>query len=118
MNQLKELLVDLVKVEGITAAVVVGRDGFVIEGVTQHGGTDTEAVGAVISTGIGSSEVIGRELEVGNMTQGMIEYDNGIVVMSLLGPDAILAVVAQPSANLGNVRYQIRKRAEAIQSSL
>lgn len=118
MNQLKELLVDLVKVEGITAAVVVGRDGFVIEGVTQHEGTDTEAVGAVISTGIGSSEVIGRELEVGNMTQGMIEYDNGIVVMSLLGPDAILAVVAQPSANLGNVRYQIRKRAEAIQSSL
>ena len=33
MPSLKNQLNDLVKVEGINAAVVVGRDGFVIEGM-------------------------------------------------------------------------------------
>jgi predicted regulator of Ras-like GTPase activity (Roadblock/LC7/MglB family) len=38
MPSLKEQLSDFLKVEGITAAVVVGRDGFVIEGMSSDGG--------------------------------------------------------------------------------
>ena len=30
MSQLKDVLVDLAKVEGVLAALVVGRDGFVV----------------------------------------------------------------------------------------
>ena len=74
--------------------------------------------GAVISTGIGSSEVMGRELEVGAMTLGMVEYDDGLIVMALLGEDAIVAVVADLNANLGNVRFQIKKRLKAIEKAL
>jgi predicted regulator of Ras-like GTPase activity (Roadblock/LC7/MglB family) len=118
MANLKAQLNDLVKVEGINTAVVVGRDGFVIEGISTVGRMDIEAVGAVISTGIGTSEVMGRELNVGAMSQGMVEYDNGILVMSFLGRDAVLAVVADLSANLGNVRYQVKKRTPEIISSI
>lgn len=118
MAELKELLNDLVTVQGIEAVVVVGRDGFVIDGVTRSGALDTDAVGAVISTGIGSSEVMGRELAVGDMTQAMFEYKGGMIVLALLGMDAILAVVADLNANLGNVRYQLKKRAPAIEQAL
>lgn len=118
MASLRDLLKDLITVEGIVSAVVAGRDGFVIDGVTRAGGLDIEAVGAVISTGIGSSEVMGRELNVGTMTQGMLEYTGGIIVTALLGADAILAVVADLHANLGNVRYQLKKRAPSIEQSL
>jgi uncharacterized protein len=118
MASLKELLKDMVQVEGITTAVVVGRDGFVIEGITTAGTMDIEAVGAVVSTGIGSSEVMGRELNVGRMTQGLVEYENGIITISFLGKDAILAVVAGLNANLGNVRYQVKKRTPEIQAAL
>jgi len=118
MAKLKDLLIDLAKVEGINAAVVVGRDGFVIEGVSDNSSMDIEAVGAVISTGIGSAEMMGRELAVGVMTQALVEYKNGILVTSLLGRDAVLAAVADLSANLGNVRYQIKKRCPEIESSL
>jgi len=118
MSQLTDLLNELVNVEGINSAVVVGRDGFVIEGVASGASLDADAVGAVISTGIGSSEVMGRELEVGAMTQGMVEYDDGLIVMALLGEDAIVAVVADLNANLGNVRFQIKKRRKAIEKAL
>jgi predicted regulator of Ras-like GTPase activity (Roadblock/LC7/MglB family) len=118
MANLKDLLRELVNVEGINSAVVVGRDGFVIDGTTAGTNLDIDAVGAVISTGIGSSEVMGRELEVGQMTQGMVEYDEGLIVMALLGVEAILAVVADLNANLGNVRFQIKKRLRDIERSL
>jgi hypothetical protein len=118
MSELKDMLNELVNVEGINSAVVVGRDGFVIDGITAGIGLDSDAVGAVISTGIGSSEVMGRELEVGAMTQGMVEYSDGLIVMALLGSDAILAVVADLNANLGNVRFQIKKRVKAIEKAL
>lgn len=118
MADLKELLEELVTVQGIGTAVVVGRDGFVIEGVSQGGNIETDAVGAVISTGIGSSEVMGRELEVGDMSQAMFEFNDGMIVLALLGYDAILAVVADLKANLGNVRYQLKKRSEAIEKAL
>lgn len=118
MATLREQLNDLISVEGVASAVVVGRDGFVIDGVTKGAGLDVEAVGAVISTGVGSSEVMGRELAVGALQQGMFEYSGGIIVMGLLGSEAILAVVADLNANLGNVRYQLKKRIPGIAAAL
>ncbi|NVN89837.1 MAG: response regulator [Desulfuromonadales bacterium] len=110
MATTNELLQELVKISGVKTAVVVGRDGFVIDGVSSGGQLDTETVGAVISAGIGSSEVMGRELNVGKMHQGMMEYADGLIMMSLIGADAILAIVADAEVNLGYVRLQIKRR--------
>jgi uncharacterized protein len=118
MANLKSQLSDFAKVDGINAAVVVGRDGFVIEGISNDGKLDVEAIGAVISTGLGSSEAMGRELSVGGLTQSMIEYDNGVLVMSACGKDALLCLVCRPGANLGNVRLQMRKRSPELASAL
>jgi len=118
MAKTRELLEELVKVDGVNTAVIVGRDGFVLEGVSQGGKLDAETVGAVISAGTGSSEVMGRELNVGAMTQGMMEYADGLIMMSLVGTEAILAVVANTKANLGYVRFQIKKQMPAIEKSL
>lgn len=118
MPGLKSQLNDLVKVEGINAAVVVGRDGFVIEGIASDAGLDIEAVGAVISTGIGSSEVMGRELNVGALNQSMVEFDNGVLVMATLGRDALLCLVCGLGSNLGNVRLQLKKRSPDLAAEL
>lgn len=117
MPGLKHQLNDFLKVEGITAAVIVGRDGFVIEGLTNDG-RDVETVGAVISTGMGTSEVVGRELNVGKMSQSMIEYDKGIVLMGTLGTDALCCLVCENGANLGNVRLQLKKRSPDLAAEL
>lgn len=118
MKTLRDYLAELVDIEGINTAVLVGRDGFVLEGVVGGGDLDVEAVGAVISTGIGSSEVMGTELAVGEFRQNMVEYSGGVIVVNLVGDNAILAVVADLKAPLGNIRYQVKKRLPAIERAV
>ncbi len=109
MSDLNSILTKIVNMEGISAAVVVSRDGFVIEGITSGEDSDVDAIGAVISTGVGSSETVGDQLNVGGMVQSLVEYANGIVMMSLIGEEAILAVTTDLKINLGHVRYQVKK---------
>lgn len=118
MATLKEELFELVKVEGVGAAVIVSRDGFVIESASNGSSLDMDAVGAVVSAGIGATEVMGNELHVGAIQQSMVEYEKGIIVAILLGDAATLAIVADLKANLGNVRYQAKKRTAAIAALL
>lgn len=118
MSQLKSLLSDFVKVEGVSAAVVISRDGFVIEGETNGSDLDREAVGAVVSVGIGSSAVMANELHVGEIVQTMFECAKGIVVVTFLGADALLALVSDASANLGSLRHQLKRRIPAIEAAL
>lgn len=118
MADLREVLTALSRAKGINTAVVTSRDGFVIDGATRGGSLDADAVGAVISTGIGSSEVMGNELGVGGMAQSMIEYDKGIIMITFIGSEAILAVVADLKCNLGNVRYQVKKHLPNIERLL
>jgi len=65
---LKPLLEEFLKVEGVSAAVVVGRDGFVIESAVS-GKVDIEALGAMASTGLGTSEAMGNTLGKGELSQ-------------------------------------------------
>ena len=115
MATLKEELAELLTVPGIATAVVVSRDGFVIEGVNSGGSLDMEAVGAVVAAGIGATEVIGGELQVGGLALSMIEYETGVIMAIPVGANAALAIVADLKANLGNVRYQVKKRAPVIE---
>jgi predicted regulator of Ras-like GTPase activity (Roadblock/LC7/MglB family) len=75
-------------------------------------------VGAVISTGLGTSEVMGKELNVGGLTQSMTEYDKGILLTGTLGRDALLCLVCELGANLGNVRLQLKKRSPDLAAEL
>src|SRR5262245_31020889 len=111
---LKQLLTDLVKVDGITTAVLVSRDGFVIDGASNGNSLDLEVVGAVVSAGIGSNIAIGKELHVGDIRQSMTEYEKGFIVATVLGEAGALAVVADLKANLGHVRYHVKKHAAMI----
>lgn len=117
MANLKSLLNDMLKTQGVNTAVVVGRDGFVIDGASVRGKIDSDVIGAVISTGIGTAEVMGGELKIGAMTQSMFEYKDGIIVLSLAG-EAILAVVADAKANLGMIRYRIKKDSPQIAAAM
>ena len=118
MADLKATLTELSVIEGVKATLIIGRDGFVIESASQSRQVDDDAIAAAISSGIGSSEVIGRELAVGALEQGMFEYKDGMLIVSLLGADAILAVVADQRSNLGNIRYQVKKRIQVLTAAL
>ncbi len=118
MAALGECLNDLARVQGVKAVVVVGRDGFIIDGVVLQENLDVDAVAAMVASGFGASERVGRELDVGDMSQAAMEYDKGFLVMSMLPDDAVLACIADLSCNLGNIRYQLKKRSGTIAAAL
>lgn len=114
---LRGILDGLLRVEGVTAAMVVGRDGFVIEAVSSDG-IDGDSVGAIASSSLGTSEEMGGELHLGPLGSILIEFDQGPVAISPAGPDAVLAVVGNPSVNLGRLRIEMRKIRTAVASQL
>ncbi len=103
--------------EGVSAAVVVGRDGFVIESAVS-GKMDIDALGAMASTGIGTSEAMGRELGKGELTQMLVELEKGPIVVSPLSKDELIAIVAENASNLGRIRYELKKNKDRLVAAL
>lgn len=114
---LKQILGEFLNLEGVFAAVVVGRDGFVIESAVS-GKMDIDALGAMASTGIGTSEAMGRELGKGQLTQILVELEKGPIVISPLSKDELIAIVADNASNLGRVRYELKKNKERLVAAL
>ncbi|HDR73460.1 MAG TPA: dynein regulation protein LC7 [Methanoculleus sp.] len=114
---LKQILSEFLKLDGVSAAVVVGRDGFVIESV-EAGEIDTEALGAMASTGMGTSEAMGAELGKGDMHQMLVELEHGPILLSPLSEDELIAIVGDKDVNIGRIRYELKKNKERIIAAL
>ncbi len=115
-KDVKGILSDFLKIDGVTAAAVVGRDGFVIESATSMK-IDLEGLGAIVASGIGASENMGTELNLGALSQYLIEFDRGKVMIAAAGDD-ILAVVTDASAVIGSVRFNVKKGIDDLVKAL
>jgi predicted regulator of Ras-like GTPase activity (Roadblock/LC7/MglB family)/CheY-like chemotaxis protein len=113
MATLKELLTEFTKLQGVNAVCLVGRDGFLLESIAKTG-FDAEMIGAIASSGFGTSESMGRQLGKGTMVMSMIEFDDGPVLFSPVGSDAIFVIIADKDANLGMVRMKLKKHVHEL----
>ena len=62
MVDLKQTLSRFLSIPGVWQAILVGRDGLMIEGLTRDGKDDMEAVGAIMTTGLSTAEALGQEI--------------------------------------------------------
>lgn len=113
MATVKELLTEFTKLQGVNAVCLVGRDGFLLESIAKTG-FDAEMIGAIASSGFGTSESMGRQLGKGAMLMSMIEFDDGPVLFSPVGSDAIFVIIADKDANLGMVRMKLKKHVHEL----
>jgi predicted regulator of Ras-like GTPase activity (Roadblock/LC7/MglB family) len=116
MAELKDVLTEFTNIPGVNTACLVGRDGFLLDSIAISG-IDTEMIGAIASSGFGASEAMGTQLGKGQLSMSMIEYDGGPVMLSPVGEDAFLVVVAEKDANLGMIRLKIKKHTIDIVAS-
>lgn len=108
---LSELLVQVLEIKGVTSAAVVSEEGLVLEGVSQDG-QDLGFVGNIIASSLSSSRVLADLLGEGSVSQAMIEYQQGPVLMMPIhgGSDSHIMVVTLDSlATLGRARFKLRK---------
>jgi predicted regulator of Ras-like GTPase activity (Roadblock/LC7/MglB family)/CheY-like chemotaxis protein len=114
MDELKGVLTEFTNIPGVNTACLVGRDGFLLQSVALSG-VDAEMVGAIASGGFGASEAMGNQLQKGRMSMTMVEYANGPVMFSPVGPEAFLVIIADRDANLGMIRLKIKKHSSEIE---
>jgi uncharacterized protein len=120
MADLDETLNSFTRVRGVTAALIVGQDGLVLQSATAPGAddVDTDVLGAVASSGLVPAQELGGETGRGKLLQGIYEYEKGVVVVEPIGQAAILVVVTSATANLGLLRLQARKAHPDLESAL
>jgi len=115
-KNLKQTLRYILNLNGVNAVCLISRDGFVVDYVSRNS-TDLEAIGAVMASGFGTSEVIGVELSLGYLNQCILEYDTSKIIMASIG-DNVLAVITDGSAVIGQIRYNIQKNITEIANVL
>jgi hypothetical protein len=108
---LRSILGEVVQIKGLTSVAVVGDDGFVIESASTPGtDVDLEFLGGVAASSLLAGQSLAEFFGKGEVSQVMVEFDEGPVLLAPLGPGqgSILAML-DSSQNLGRVRFQLKK---------
>ncbi len=118
---LAESLNRALQLKGVTSAAVMDGAGQLIASVSESG-MDVNFVGGLIASSLAVSHVLAELLGEGDITQTMIEYERGPLLLAPLhlradmGYTAILTL--QSSQSLGRVRWQLRKLLPEIARAL
>lgn len=113
MPTIRDLVGAIRQREGVEAAVVLGRDGLLIDGQSDEQ-IDAENVAAHIPQIVTTADEFGAIAARGPLATAVLEHQNGLAVLSVLSAEAILLVLVQPSANLGQLLFELRRNREHI----
>ena len=102
-----QILKDILEIPGIDAAVIVGRDGFVIESMGSSQEVEMDTLGACLATAINSLEEMGKEMSVNRYQDMFVDYGNAVIVSRPVG-DAVMSLVSPDASTLGIIRHKVK----------
>jgi predicted regulator of Ras-like GTPase activity (Roadblock/LC7/MglB family) len=108
-----EIMEDLLKVPGINAVVIIGRDGFVIESSGHSTAVDIDGLGASLAHAINGMEDMGRDLDIGKYQDMFVEYGRSTILCKPVG-DSIVALVSPDASKLGIIRHKVKSAVEEL----
>ena len=111
MPTIRELVAAIRHRDGVDAAIVLGRDGLLIDGQAVPN-LDTEGLAAHVPSIVTAADEFGAASQRGQLLTGIFEHPNGLVVVSVLSPEAILLVLVQPQANVGQLLFELSRNRE------
>ncbi len=97
----------------IEASAVISTDGLMMASQLPAG-LDEDRVGAMGAAMLSLGDRTATELSRGQLEQVLIKGDNGYVLMTHAGGEAVLSVLAKPNARLGLIFLDVKRAAEAI----
>ena len=118
MVDLKQTLGRFLSIPGVRQAILVGRDGLMIEGLTRDGKDDMEAVGAITTTSLSSAEALGQEIARGSVVGVIFESERGLVSIDPLGDFALIVTLIDNASNIGRVRHLVKASRNEILEAL
>ncbi len=115
MSELKKILENFCKLDGVRAALLVGSDGVLHESHEERE-LDSTRVAALVAACSGLGARTADELGLEVVSQSYIVYDNFNITFEAIA-DRTLVIVADPGANLGRIRLEIRKNKKNIEAT-
>lgn len=103
-----DIMDDLLRVPGVDAVVVVGRDGFAIDSAGRSTKVSIDDLGAALAHTVNGIEEMGTELEINRFQDFFIEYGKAVILCQPVG-DAVAAIIAPDSSKLGIIRHKAKK---------
>ena len=113
MASIRDLVAALRQREGVEAAIVLGRDGLLIDSQVIPG-LDAEDLAARIPAILGPADDFGTAAHRGQVVTIVLEHQQGLAIVSALSVEAVLVVLVQPTANIGQLLYELRRNREQI----
>lgn len=117
VSRSKQMVEELKKLQvsspDIQASAVVSVDGLIIASALP-GNVEEDRVSAMSAAMLSLGERISIELRRGNLDQVYIRGDNGYVMLTSVGQEAVLTVMASVNAKLGLIFLDIKRTAEAL----
>jgi predicted regulator of Ras-like GTPase activity (Roadblock/LC7/MglB family) len=111
MPTIRELVAAIRHRDGVEAAILLGRDGLLIDGQAVPD-LDAEGLAAHIPSIVTAADEFGGISSRGSLVTGVFEYPRGLVVVSVLSAEALLLVLVQPAANVGQLLFELRRNRE------
>lgn len=108
MPTIRDLVSALRRRDGVDAAIVLGRDGLLIDGATDAA-FDPDGLAAFVPPMALAAAEMGVAAGRGDFGLMVLEYSLGTVVVTSVSPDAFLLVLLRPAANLSSLLYDLRR---------
>ncbi len=107
MPTIRDLVSALRRRDGVDAAIVLGRDGLLIDGATS-GDLDAEGIAAHVPPLAFAAMELGHAAARGEFGLMVLEYGAGTAVVTAVTADALLLVLLHPGANLSSLLFDLR----------
>jgi len=113
MSTIREAVQALGSRDGVQAAIVLGRDGLMIDAHAAEG-LDADGVAALVPGIAIACDQVGTAAGRGAFGTCLIEFGDGLLLVVGLTTDALLAVVFAGGRNVAPHLYEIQRHRSAI----
>lgn len=97
----------------IEASGIISTDGLMMASLLPKG-MDEDRVGAMSAAMLSLGDRTAQELGRGELEQVLIKGNNGYVLMTYAGKQAVLTVMAKPNAKLGLIFLDVKRAAANV----
>jgi hypothetical protein len=97
----------------VEAAAIVSVDGLSIAS-SLPGGTEEDRVSAMSAAMLSLGERISTELGRGGLEQVFVKGENGYVILTAVGEEAVLTVLARKEARLGLIFLDVARTVQDL----
>jgi predicted regulator of Ras-like GTPase activity (Roadblock/LC7/MglB family) len=117
MVDIKQMLNRFLAIPGVRQAILVGRDGLMIEGMSRDGKEDMEAVGAMTTASFSAAESLAKEISRGSLVGLLLEYEHGLLSVDPLGDFALVVTLSDNASNISRIRHLVKaSRSEILEA--